>query len=413
MTWRRLLAARRVRLVVAALVASGWADGFLPVTMSFAVLRVTGSVARLGLLLAVQSGVALLLTLAGGLAGDRFPRTRIMIASLALRTAAASVIAVTLLTGTASYSLLLAMAGVYGCADGFFGPASSALLPEVVPREHLAPANALIGGTASTGSIMAPAIAGIVVATLGTGAAFVVQAAVLAIASGGLAAVRSPVSRSAPVPVANTFQQLRAGWTEFVRRRWLWLLTAEWTVFSVVILAPVNVLGPAIAQRYLGGASAWGVIGSCLSLGAVAGQVIAGRIRMPARPAMVIACLVPFMTGEALALGLVAPLAVVALASTVSGFAIGIQAVIFPTAMQLSVPSDVLARVTSVDLLVSEGGQPAGYALAGPVGLAVGPHAFLACAAIGVVAASLIYALLPPLRARVSSDEPAAITGRR
>jgi Major Facilitator Superfamily len=399
-TWRGLLAVRHVRLVVTALVASGWADGFLPVTMSFAVLRVTGSVARLGLLLAVQSGVALLLTLAGGMAGDRFPRSRIMIASLAIRTAVASVIAVTLLTGMASYALLLAMAGVYGCADGFFGPASSALLPEIVPREHLAPANALIGGTASTGSIAAPAIAGIIVATLGTGAAFAVEAAVLAIASGCLAAVRIPVSPSTRTRTANTFQQLRAGWTEFARRRWLWLLTAEWTVFSVVILAPVNVLGPAIAQRYLGGASAWGVIGSCLSLGAVAGQIVAGRRRMPARPAMVIACLVPLMTGEALVLGLGAPLVVVVLATTVSGFAIGIQAVIFPTAMQTSVPSSVLARVTSIDLLVSEGGQPVGYALAGPAGVAVGPHAFLACAAIGALAASLFYALLPPLRGR-------------
>jgi hypothetical protein len=60
---RGLLAGRQVRLVMAALVFSGWADGFLPVTLSFAVLRVTGSVARLGLVLAAQGGVALLLSL--------------------------------------------------------------------------------------------------------------------------------------------------------------------------------------------------------------------------------------------------------------------------------------------------------------------------------------------------------------
>jgi hypothetical protein len=133
------LADRRIRLVVAALVASGWADGFLPVALSFAVLRVTGSVARLGLVLAVQGGFALLLTLAGGLAGDRFPRRRIMVVSLATRSVAAAVMAATLLAGMASFPLLLAMAGVYGCADGFFGPASSALLPEIVPRRAPGP----------------------------------------------------------------------------------------------------------------------------------------------------------------------------------------------------------------------------------------------------------------------------------
>jgi hypothetical protein len=52
-----------------ALVTSASADGLLPVVESFAVLRVTGSSGQLGLVLACQSAVALLLTLAGGLAG--------------------------------------------------------------------------------------------------------------------------------------------------------------------------------------------------------------------------------------------------------------------------------------------------------------------------------------------------------
>jgi hypothetical protein len=70
----RLLADRRTRSVLLALVVSGSADGFLPVVLSFAVLRATGSAGQLGLLLAGQSAVTLLLTLVGGLAGDRFPR---------------------------------------------------------------------------------------------------------------------------------------------------------------------------------------------------------------------------------------------------------------------------------------------------------------------------------------------------
>jgi hypothetical protein len=391
---------------MAALVFSGWADGFLPVTLSFAVLRVTGSVARLGLVLAAQGGVALLLTLAGGLAGDHFPRRLIMIVSLAARTVVATVIAATLLAGVASFPLLLAMAGVYGCADGFFGPASAALLPEIAPRDHLAPANALIGGTSSAANAAAPAIAGAIVATLGTGAAFAIQATALAIALGGLAVVRipaSPLTRTSRVRVAR---QLWEGWAEFARHRWLWLLTAEWAVFSLVILAPVNVLGTAIAQRSLGGAFAWGIIGSCMSLGAVAGQVMAGRVRMPGRPALIMACLLPFMAGEVLALGLGLTLPVVALMTAVSGLALGVQAVIFPTAMQTSVPPDMLARVTSIDLLASEGGLPAGYVLAGPVGAAVGPHVYLTFAAIGIIAASVAYALLPSLRIRVNASKP-------
>jgi MFS family permease len=139
--------------VLVALVASGAADGFLPIVLSFAVMRVTGSVGRLGLVLAAQSAVALLLTLTGGLAGDRFSRGRIMTVSLLVRMAVAAVLAGTLLTGTASFGLLLALAG----ADGFFGPVAAALLPDVVPRPQLAAANALIGGTTSAATIARPA----------------------------------------------------------------------------------------------------------------------------------------------------------------------------------------------------------------------------------------------------------------
>ena len=394
--------------------------------LSFAVLRVTGSVGRLGLVLACQSAAALLLTLGGGLAGDRFARGRIMIISLAVRMTVAATLAAALLTRTASFGLLLAMAGIYGCADGFFGPVSVALLPDVVPRAELGRANALVGGTISSARIAAPAMAGVIVGVLGPGSGFALQAVVLAVAAGCLAAARLPAGRAASAirtaairtaadlaaadraaaDRAGPLRQLQAGWKEFASRRWLWLLTGEWTVFSMIVLAPVAVLGPALAEHYLGGALAWGVIGSCLSLGAVGGQVIAGRIRPPARPALVIACLVPFMTGEALALGLGAPLAVVALAAASTGLAIGSQAVIFATAMQTSVQPEVLSRVSSIDLLASEGGQPIGYALAGPLAAAVGPHAFLEAGAAGMLVASAAFALLRPLRFRLVLCEP-------
>jgi predicted MFS family arabinose efflux permease len=398
---RRLLADRRIRFVLLALAASGSADGFLPVVLSFAVLRVTGSAGKLGLVLACQSAVALLVTLAGGLAGDRFPRGRILIASLLARMTVAAAVAAALLTGTASFGLLLAMAGAYGCADGFFGPVSTALLPDVVPRAQLAPANALIGGTTSSAGIAAPALAGIIVAVLGPGVGFAVQAAMLAVAAGVLAAARLPATRTAPARRVNPLRQLKAGWAEFARRRWLWLLTAQWTAFSLVILAPVAVLGPVIAEQDLGGAGAWGAISSCLALGAVGGQLAAGRIRAPARPAFLIACLVPVMTADALALGLGAPLPIVALSAAATGLAMGAQSVIFQTAMQTSIPPAVLARVTAIDLVGSEGGQPIGYALAGPVAAAAGVHLFLAAGAAGMFIAAAAFTLMRPLHARI------------
>jgi hypothetical protein len=360
------------------------------VVVSFAVFQVTGSAGRLGAVLACQGAGSLLLSLAGGVAGDRFGRGRILLISSAVRLLAAATLATSLVTRQASFGLLAGMAAVYGCADGVFAPVSTALLPDVVPRSRLAAANALIGGVGSSARIVAPVIAGGVVAVLGPGAGFGCEAAVLVVLVGSLAAARLPARRARAVTDARMLGQLRAGWAAFARLRWLWLLTLQWSLLSLLVLAPVAVLGPAIAQRFLGGAAPWGVISSCMALGAVAGQAAAGRVR-PARPALAAACLVPVMTGEALALGLGAPVAVVAAAATFTGIAMGGYSVIFQTAVQTAVPPAVMARVSALDLVGSELAQPAGYALAGTAGGAFGLRTVLSAgsAAAFITAAAL------------------------
>ena len=100
-------------------------------------------------------------------------------------------------------------------------------------------------------------------------------------------------------------------------------------------LAPVTVLGPALAERHLGGAAAWGVISASLGLGAVGGQFGAGRVRAPRRPGVAIAALMPVMTAEA---------------------------------------------------------------LAGPAAVAIGAHAFLTGSAVIMAAAGAVFAFLPALR---------------
>ena len=398
---------------------SGAADGLSPVLLSFTVLRATGSIGRLGMVLACQSTAALGVTLLGGVAGDRFSRGRVLICSLLVRMAAAVTLAAALVAHSASFGLLLAVAGAYGCADGFFSPVSTALLPDIVPRAQLAAVNALTGGSTSGAVIVAPVLAGVIVATCGPGAGFAVQAAVLAAAACFLASARLPAQSSEPAGWRDPVRQIRIGWTEFSQRRWLWMLTGQWTVFSLVLLAPVAVLGPVLAQQQLGGAWAWGVIGSSLALGAVGGQLVAGRIRPPGRPTLVIAWLVPVMTVEALALGLSGSLAIVAVAAAVTGLAMGAQGVIFQTAMQTGIEPAVLSRVAAIDLLGSEGGQPVGYALAGPAAALVGAHTVLTVGAVVMLIAALAFTFSRSLRVGIdggsgtSTPQAGGTAGRR
>src|SRR5262249_14319616 len=132
-----LLADRRFRLVLVALTASSLADGLLPVVGSFAGLEVIGSAGGGGVVFGAHGGGALLVSLAGGMAGDRFPRGRVLVISSVVRLLAAATLAGSLVTEQASFGLLVGMAAVYGCADGLFVPVSTALLPDVVPATRL------------------------------------------------------------------------------------------------------------------------------------------------------------------------------------------------------------------------------------------------------------------------------------
>ena len=147
----------------------------------------------------------------------------------------------------------------------------------------------------------------------------------------------------------------------------------------------------------------WGLINSCLALGAVGGQVLAGRDQGASSPGADSRVLrASDELGRRLALGAGRVAGRWSRWLTVgSGAAFGLQAVIFPTAMQSAIAPEVLSRVAAIDLLGSEAGQPVGYALAGPIGQAVGAHAVLAAAAIGMLAGSVAFAFLPSLRTRI------------
>jgi MFS family permease len=382
----RLLSGRQFRWLLPAFLGSSTANGFLPVAESFGILKTTGSAGDLGLVLAVQAAVSLALSLFGGVAADRLPRARLLMGSAMVRLAAAATLATVLLTHTATLSWFIGVSVLYGGASALFGPASTALLPDVVARGDLREANALIGSGASLCWTVAPAIAGVVVAAFGPGMAFAVESALMALITLCLVLARIPApGERGPAEADSVIDQLRQGWTEFRARRWLWLLTLQWTLFSLVLVAPLAVIGPTVAKDYLGGAAAWGAISACLAVGLVGAQFLAARFK-PKRPVIFMGWLAPLGVVEALAMGLAAPVVVIAVMALCSGCALGLLNVFFQTSMQQGVPGEVLGRVAAFDLVASEVGQPIGYALAGPLGLVIGLRKLLVgCAALAAV----------------------------
>ena len=294
------------RLLFAARAVSSLGDRLVPVALAFAVLELTGSVTDLGLVIAAQTTPLILLVLFGGVWADRLPRRLVMLGSDCVRAVAQAISAVLLLTGSAEIWQLMVLQAIYGAAEAFFGPASTAVVAQTVPTEQLQPANAMLGLADNAASIAGPALAGVIVSAASPGWGLAFDAATFLLSGAFLLALRIEPRDAAQAEHAD---RAARGLEAFSSRRWLWASVLFFTLYIALVYAPWQVLGPQVAREHLGGAAAWAAISASLGAGAVAGGLLGlrWRPRLPLR----VAFLLFLATGPALLvlLGAHAPLA--------------------------------------------------------------------------------------------------------
>jgi MFS family permease len=385
---------RNFRLLWFGQAVSAVGDALVPVALAFATLAVAHSASALGLVLAVSTVGSLIALPAGGVWSDRLPRQLVMLTSDGVRAAAHGVMAVLLISGHAQLWQLVVQALVYSFAGGFFLPASSALVPQTVSAPRLQQANALMGLSRSMTQVVAPAVAGVLVAAFGPGWVFGIDAVTFVVSAVSLAMLDV-----APVPGAHQskfWTELAAGLQAVTSRRWYLLNLGAHALWNFAFAAFL-VLGPIVAKEKLGGASAWGLISASLGAGAVLGGLIALRVT-PRRPLVVANLALVPAAFQLLALAVPLPTAGI-MAFCVVGW-IGLtflNEVWFATVPQL-IPADVLARATSFDWLLSIVAMPIGFAISGPLADHIGVQATLIGAAAIMGAPCVLIVLVPGVR---------------
>jgi MFS family permease len=397
-----VLRERDFRLLWLGQATSAFGSSLVPVALAFAVIHLTGSPSALGLVLSAGLGSRVCLLLLGGVVADRLPRRHVMVAADALRATTQAVVAALLLGGTAQVWELLVLFALFGAGDSFFSPASTGLVPETVPAARLQQANALNSLAQNAAGVSGPALAGVLVAGVGPGVAFAVDAATFLVSAASLAFLRLPVVARQEPP--GLLADLRNGWREVTSRSWVWLMIVQFSLSSL-LLAPYYVLGPITAQRELGGAAAWGAIGTCGAAGAAVGSAIALRVK-PRRP-LLVGCLSVSLCALAPAL-LARPFPTTAIgAAAALGFgAVGFSNALWFTALQERIPAAALSRVSSYDWLGSLVLQPVGYALAAPAAAAIGAGATLLAGAGAQGSVCIGVALAPAVRHLQRKEDP-------
>ena len=368
------LAEREFRLLFLGRVVSLAGSAMAPVALAFAVLDLTGSATDLGLTLLAASVPQILFLLVGGVWADRLPRHAVMIGANLVSGAAQALVAVLLLTGKAEIWHLIVLQAFRGTSSGFFFPASSGIVPQVVSSGRLQQANALLSLSLNTTTIGGAAIGGLLVAAAGPGWAIAVDATTFFGSSVFLGAMRLP--GDARLSVKNFRDELREGWSEFSSRTWIWSIVAAFAFINTASVAGMQVLGPAVAKEKLGGAAAWGLILAAQSAGLVLGSFIVLRFR-PSRPLLVAQSGIFLLTPPLALLAVGAPTLAVAAGAFTAGVGSDLFEILWQTALQENVPIERLSRVSSYDAFGSLAFVPIGLAAAGPLADAIGVDATL------------------------------------
>jgi MFS family permease len=377
------------RFLLAGRTINSLGNAIAPVALAFAVLDLTGSVRDLGLVVGSRMLVNVLFLLFGGALADRMPKNLLMVGAGVAAAVTQAAVAGLIFSGTATVPLLIALSAVNGMVSALALPASSAILPQLVPAEMRQQANGLNRLFFNGAYIVGAPVGGVLVAATSPAWGIAVDAAAFLLSALCFALLRPPAPVGAAVPAEKhrILTDLRVGWTEFSSRTWLWVVVAGFCLVNACLSGGFNVLGPLVADQTIGRRS-WGFVLAAQTAGMMLGALVAMRLRVRRFLLLGVVC-TGFLVLPLLGLG-VAPHLWLLLGTTfLAGLAIEQFGIAWETTMQEHVPADKLARVYSYDMVGSFVAIPVGQVVAGPVAEAVGVRATLVGAATLILLAVL------------------------
>ncbi|HLX20550.1 MAG TPA: MFS transporter, partial [Gaiellaceae bacterium] len=385
---------RNFRLLFAGRAISYIGTYLAPIAVAFAILDLHGSATAVGLSFAAWTLGQVSMLLVGGVLGDRLPRRIVMIGSDICSTLVRTAMGLLVVTGHAQVWELIALQGVGGAAVAFYNPAFYGLVREIVPTGSLQQANGYLAIARYAAFPLGAATGGTIVATVGPGTALLFDGGTYAVSALLLSLVRvESIARA----TSSVLQELREGWAAFRETTWVWMTCAWISLYFVITYAPFFVLGPYIAKHSMGGAGTWGAVVTGEGTGALLGSIVGLKLRVR-RPLMTVTYVFLPTAVQSVLLAFHASVYALAPAAALAGFGFACGAVVWDTAMQRTIPPDKLARVGAYGWMSSMIFLPAGYALAGPIGSAVGMRNYLLFGAVWLVVSTLFLNRQPATR---------------
>lgn len=378
------LAVRNYRLYFAGQVVSVSGNWMQQIAVSWLVLRLTGSALALGLTTAAQQAPYLVVGPWGGLIADRIPTRRLLLATQAAHTATPLALWAFYESGSTRAWVVYVVVALRGIVNTVDNPARQSFVVELVGRDRLLNAVSLNASVTQVGRLLGPAVAAVLIAFVGLGPCFLLNAASFACMAGLLLLMRAAEFHPAAISTRSP-RQLREGFGYVLRSPGLRIPLA---LMAVVGLLSFNftVVLPAVARFTLhGNATTYALLMNFLAAGALVGAIVSGM-----RTAVSVRAIAVAAIAFGAALGVAAltsrlDLALVAMAL------VGATSVLFSasiqTVLQLTTVPEMRGRVLSLYQILYQGTTPLGAVLVGWLAEVSGARSGLVLGSVGAVAA--------------------------
>jgi MFS family permease len=377
---------------------------------SWLVLTITGSATTLGLIVALQTLPVLLLGPYGGVIADRVDKLRLMTVLQVAMGVQALVLGVLTVTGSVRLWEIGVLAALLGLNNAFENPARQSFMLEMVGPENLRNAVSLNSVLVNVARVIGPAVAGILIATVGEGVCFLVNAASFVAVVASLTMLdRATLTPSAPSPRAPG--QLREG-LRYVRRTPELGVPLLMMALAGALAYEFQVTLPVMARQGLhAGATAYGFMTAAMGVGAVVGGLFVANKGRTGLPPLVLAA---SAFGVVLLLAALAPnlpVEIVALAF-VGGASISFMSTGNST-LQLTAAPGMRGRVMSLWFVAFQGSTPIGGPIVGWVMAQAGARAGLGLGGITCLLVALLGLLaVRRMRSNAPSTAGALSTAR-
>ena len=391
---------RDFRLLWTGMSISLLGDGAFFVAMAWQVYSLSNTPTALAMVGIAMTVPTIVLLLVGGVASDRFDRRRVLLAADATRAVAVGAMAILSITGALELWHMIVLVAVYGAGQAFFAPAFDAIVPDVLPADQLTAANALDQVVRPiTLRLMGPALGGVLIDVVGTGGAFALDAASFVVSAGAVFAM-TPRPRRVAEHHSSVSSELVEGFRYVRRHVWLWGTFVVAAVAYLLFLGPTEVLLPFVVKNDLGGSGTdLGLVLGAGGIGSIGCAIAMGQRREPRREITFMYIAWTLATLAVAGYGIATAVWQLMLVSLVFNGLETIGTIVWATAKQRHVPTNLLGRVSSLDWLISIGLMPLSFALTGPVAGVIGVQTTLVCAGLLGAAVTLGGLFLPGMRA--------------